>query len=51
MTIFLKKDIQTDSEWKPRVQQTEITTAKYYGVALTNEAKTVIAKFAVRAAA
>lgn len=48
VTIFLKKDIQTDSEWKPRVQQTEITTAKYYGVALTNEAKTVIAKFAVR---
>lgn len=47
VTIFLKKDIQTDSEWKPRVQQTEITTAKYYGVALTNEAKTVIAKFAV----
>lgn len=51
VTIFLKKDIQTDSEWKPRVQQTEITTAKYYGVALTNEAKTVIAKFAVRTAA
>lgn len=48
VTIFLKKDIQTDSEWKPRVQQTEITTAKYYGVALTNEAKTVIAKFAVK---
>lgn len=51
VTIFLKKDIQTDSEWKPRVQQTEITTAKYYGVALTNEAKTVIAKFAVRTTA
>lgn len=51
VTIFLKKDIQTDSEWKPRVQQTEITTAKYYGVALTNAAKTVIAKFAVRTTA
>lgn len=51
VTIFLKKDIQTDAEWIPRVQQTEITTAKYYGVALTNEAKTVIAKFAVRTTA
>lgn len=49
VTIFLKKDTQTDAEWKPRVQQTEITTAKYYGVALTNEAKTVIAKFATKA--
>lgn len=49
VTIFLKKDTQTDAEWKPRVQQTEITTAKYYGVALTNEAKTVITKFATKA--
>ncbi|MGI6501255.1 MAG: N4-gp56 family major capsid protein [Anaerostipes sp.] len=49
VTIFLKKDTQTDAEWKPRIQQTEITTAKYYGVALTNEAKTVIAKFATKA--
>ncbi|WP_334196004.1 N4-gp56 family major capsid protein [Muricomes intestini] len=51
VTIFLKKDTQTDSEWKPRTQVTEITTAKYYGVALTNEAKTCIAKFAVTAPA
>lgn len=46
LTIFLKKDTQTDVEWKPRKQETEITTAKYYGVALTNEAKVVLAKFA-----
>lgn len=46
VTIFLKKDIQTDHEWMPRTQTHEITTAKYYGVALTNEAKVVIAKFA-----
>lgn len=46
VTIFLKKNTQTDAEWKPRTQTHEITTAKYYGVALTNEAKVVIAKFA-----
>lgn len=45
ITIFLKKDIQTDAEFKPRTQTTEITTAKYYGVALTNEAKVVVANF------
>lgn len=45
VTIFLKKDTQTDADWKPRTQTHEITAAKYYGVALTNEAKVVIAKF------
>ena len=45
VTIFLKKDTQTDAEWVPRSQTHEITTAKYYGVALTNEAKVVLAKF------
>ena len=45
VTIFLKKDTQTDAEWKPKSQTHEITTAKYYGVALTNEAKVVLAKF------
>lgn len=45
LTIFLKKDTQTDHEWKPRTQIHEITTAKYYGVALTNAAKVVLAKF------
>lgn len=44
LTIFLKKDTQTDAEWKPRTQTHEITTAKYYGVALTNAAKVVMAK-------
>ena len=46
LTIFLKKDTQTDADWKPRTQTHEITTAKYYGAALTNEGKVVIAKFA-----
>ena len=45
LTIFLRKDTQTDHEWKPRTQIHEITTAKYYGVALTNAAKVVLAKF------
>ena len=46
VTIFLKKDTQTDAEWKPRTQTHEITTAKYYGVALTNESKVILVKFA-----
>lgn len=45
VTIFLKKDVQTDHDWYARKQTHEITTAKYYGVALTNEAKVVLAKF------
>lgn len=45
LTIFLKKDTQTDSEWFPKKQQHDVTTAKYYGVALTNGAKVVLAKF------
>lgn len=45
VTIFLKKDIQTDADWIPRKQTHEITTSKYYGVALTNAAKVVLAKF------
>ena len=45
VTIFLKKDTQVDAEWKPRTQTHEIVASKYYGVALTNEAKVVICKF------
>lgn len=45
VTIFLKKDIQVDAEWLPKKQQTDVTAAKYYGVALTNGAKVVLAKF------
>ena len=46
LTIFLKKDTSVDAEFKPRSQIHEITAAKYYGVALTNAAKVVLAKFA-----
>lgn len=45
VTIFLKKDTQLDHEWFPRKQVHELTVAKYYGVALTNGAKVVLAKF------
>lgn len=45
LTIFLKKDTSVDAEWFPKKQQHDITAAKYYGVALTNAAKVVIAKF------
>lgn len=45
ITIFLKKDTQVDHEWLPKAQKHDITAAKYYGVALTNAAKVVLAKF------
>lgn len=45
LTIFLKKDTTVDAEWLPKKQQTDITACKYYGVALTNAAKIVLAKF------
>lgn len=45
VTIFLKKDISVDAEWFPKKQQTDVTAAKYYGVALTNDSKVVLAKF------
>ena len=45
ITIFLKKDISIDAEWFPKKQQHDITAAKYYGVAKTNDAKIVLAKF------
>lgn len=45
VTIFLKKDISVDTEWFPKKQQTDVTAAKYYGVALTNDSKVVLVKF------
>jgi N4-gp56 family major capsid protein len=45
LTIFLKKDTAVDHEWFPKKQQHDITASKYYGVALTNAAKVVLAKF------
>lgn len=45
ITIYLKKDLQTDADWKSRKQTWEIVSAKYYGVALTNASKVIVAKF------
>lgn len=45
LTIFLKADTKVTSEFIQRKQTTEVVAVKYYGVALTNAAKVVIAKF------
>lgn len=45
LTIFLKKETQVDHEWFPKKQRHDITASKYYGVALTNSAKVVLARF------
>lgn len=45
LTIFLKKDTTVDHEWFPKKQRHDVTATKYYGVALTNEAKVVLVKF------
>lgn len=45
LTIFIKKDIQLDHEYFPKKQRHDFTVSKYYGVALTNASKVVIAKF------
>lgn len=45
LTILLKKDTQVDHEYFPKKQIHDITATKYYGVALTNESKIVVAKF------
>ena len=45
LTIFLKKNTQVDHDWFPKKQRHDITATKYYGVALTNAAKVILAKF------
>lgn len=45
ITILLKKETSLDHEWLPKRQRHELTVAKYYGVAKTNDAKIVVAKF------
>ena len=45
ITIFLKEDTKVDHEWFPKKQEHDITATKYYGVALTNAAKVVVATF------
>lgn len=45
ITIFMKKDTSVDAEWLPRSQTHYVTASKYYGVALTNASKVVVASF------
>lgn len=45
ITIFLKADTQVDHEWFPKKQTHDITATKYYGAALTNASKVVVATF------
>jgi N4-gp56 family major capsid protein len=45
LTIFLKKDTEVHSAYKEEYDRYNLTAIKYYGVALTNGAKVVLAKF------
>lgn len=45
LTIFLKQDTKVDHEWFPKKQQHDLTAYRYYGVALTNAEKVILAKF------
>lgn len=45
ITIYLKRETNIETERKPRNRTTEITADRFYVVALTNEAKVVLAKF------
>lgn len=47
ITIYLKADTDVDVEWFPKSQTHDITAVKYYGVALTNDAKVVLAMFGI----
>lgn len=45
VTIFLKKDTTVTSDYDMDFDKYKITAYRYYGVALTNDAKVVIAEF------
>lgn len=45
LTIYLKKDTTVSAIYDNEYDRTNITAYKYYGVALTNNAKVVLAKF------
>lgn len=45
LTIYLKRETNVETERIPKTRTTEITADKFYAVALTNEAKVVLAKF------
>lgn len=45
VTLFMKADTQVDHEWFPKKQEHDVTATKYYGAALTNASKVVLATF------
>lgn len=45
ITIFLKKDTAISSDYNQKFDRHDLAAYKYYGAALTNEAKVVVAEF------
>lgn len=46
LTIFLKRDTNVETERQTKSRTTDISVDKIYGVAITNQEKVVVAKFA-----
>lgn len=51
LTIFLKRDTNVETERQTKSRTTDISVDKIYGVAITNQEKVVVAKFAATATA
>ena len=45
LTIYRKREVNVETERKPKVRTTEITADEFYVAVLSNEAKVVLAKF------
>lgn len=45
LTIYRKRDVNIETERKPKTRTTEITADEFYVAVLSNEAKVVLAKF------
>ena len=45
LTIYRKRDVNVETERKPKVRTTEITADEFYVAVLSNEAKVVLAYF------
>ena len=45
LTIYRKRDVNVETERKPKIRTTEITADEFYVAVLSNEAKVVLAKF------
>ena len=45
LTIYRKRDVNVETERKPKIRTTEITAYEFYVAVLSNEAKVVLARF------